>query len=583
MHRLTADKPREEEYSAEVKSSETRISRKKAYQNIQRKRLKTMALLFAVAYGFLLCRLFYIQVFMNKEYSKRAVQQRMVYVPVSTNRGIIYDRNMIPLTEREIKKTVIAYPNYLHDRETAIETIAKACGISREIVKEKMDGTLNAVEFICNEEQNEYMSLIESGRIKGVIALEKRLRYTENDIATHVIGYISKTDKKGQMGVEKSMNGYLEADGSDNIVAVVDSSKNIIPGLGFRKVDSLSDGTNYSIKLTIDYHIQRIIEEVLQKYNLEGSIVVMDVKSGDILGMASMPDFDQNNVDKYLKSDGKELINNSIWQFDLGSVFKTVVAAAALEEGTASITDKFKCEGYIDVGNKTIKCSTHKSHENMEIDMGEAFALSCNSSFIQIGMRTGAKKILEKAKDLGFGQRLCFMLPEEKAGNLPSPNEDGIGNISIGQGKIQATPLQVTTMMSVIANNGIRNDPQIVSELITDKGITVKKVERSRPQIVLKPRTARLLKDMLYRATQEGGTGWLANVDEYGGSCGKTSSAETGINEGKVVHGWFAGFFPYEKPQYAITVFIYNGKAGGNSAAPIFKEVAIKLIENVKR
>lgn len=564
-------------------SSVVKLSRKKSYVNIQKKRLRMIALGFALLYGVLLCRLFYIQVFMGKEFSRRAVQQRMVYIPISTNRGVIYDRNMIPLTEREIKKVVIAYPAYLHDKKAAVETISKACGISREIVEKKIDGTLDAVEFICEKGQNEHLSLIDSGRIKGVIAVEKKLRYTGESIAVHVVGYISKADKRGQMGVEKSMNGYLEGSGSDNIVAVVDSGKNIIPGLGFRKVNARDDGTNYSIKLTIDYHIQRIVEAALKRNKVEGSIVIMDVKTGDILGMASKPDFDQNNIDKYMKSSGNELINKSIWQFDLGSIFKTVVAAAAIEENIVKNDDKYKCDGYIEVGNNIIKCSTHKSHNDREIDIKEAFALSCNSSFIQIGMKVGPDKILKMAEKFGFGQKLCFMLPEEKPGYIPESNEDGIGNISIGQGKIQATPLQVTTMMATIANNGIRNDPQLVNELITDKGIAVKKLERSRPQIVLNPKTSRLMKDMLHEVTMAGSTGWQANMDEYGGSCGKTSSAETGINEGSVVHGWFAGFLPYEKPQYAITVFVYNGQSGGSTAAPIFKEVAVEIMENVKR
>jgi cell division protein FtsI/penicillin-binding protein 2 len=530
----------------------------------------------------LLCRLFYIQVYMGKDYSEKAVRQRMVYIPISTNRGIIYDRNMIPITDREIRKVVIAYPDFVYDKTAAIETISKACGISREYVEQKMDGTSDTVEFICEIKQNEHLSLIDSGRIKGVIAVEKRLRYDDESIARHVVGYIGKTDKIGHMGIEKSMNSYLEGSGSDSIAAVVDSGKNIIRGLGFRKVEAPKDGTNYSIKLTIDYHIQKIIEDAMENNEIQGSIVVMDVKNGDILGMASKPDFDQSNLDIYLGSSGIELINSSIWQFDLGSVFKTVVAAAALEGGYVNPEDKYECQGYIDVGSTRIKCSTHGTHEGREIDMKDAFALSCNSAYIQIGTKTGAANILNMAEKLGFGQKLCFTIPEEKAGYLPEVQEDGIGNISIGQGKIQATPLQVTAMMATIANNGIRNDPQLVESLITEKGLTIKKLERSRPQIVLNPVTSRLLKEMLHEVTVAG-TGKQANMEEYGGSCGKTSSAQTGINEGEVVHGWFAGFVPYEKPMYAITVFIYNGRSGGGAAAPIFKEVATEILKVVKR
>lgn len=560
----------------------TRLYRKNNYMIIHKKRLQIVGIAFLILYALILSRLFYIQVFKGSDYSEKAVRQRMVYIPISTNRGIIYDRNMIPITDRDVRKVVIAYPAFVFDKAAAIETISKACGISRDSVQKKMESTLDTVEFTCGEGQNEYMSLIDSGRIKGVIAVEKRLRYGDMDLARHVVGYIGKTDKIGHMGIEKSMNSYLESSGSDSIAAVVDSGRNIIRGLGFRKVEVPEDGVSYSLKLTLDYHIQRIIEDVMEKNKIEGSIVVMDVRNGDILGMSSKPDFDQDNVDKYLKSSGNELINKSVWQFDLGSVFKTVVAAAALEGSHVNPAEKFKCDGYIDVGSNRMKCSTYNTHDDREIDMKEAFALSCNSTYIQIGEKTGAQEILDMAVKLGFGQKLCFTIPEENAGYIPTVQEDGIGNISIGQGKIQATPLQVTSMMATIANNGIRNDPQLVEALITDKGLTVKKMERSRPQIVLNPITSRYLKEMLHEVTLTG-TGKQANLEDLGGSCGKTSSAQTGIAEGEVVHGWFAGFVPYEKPQYAITVFIYNGQSGGRAAAPIFKEVAAEILQVVKR
>lgn len=560
----------------------TRLYRKNNYVLIHKKRLQIIGLIFIAIYGLLMCRLFYIQVYKSKYYSERAVRQRMVNIPISTNRGIIYDRNMIAITDREIKKVVIAYPAFVYDKKAAIDAIYKACGIQKEDVEKRMESSADTTEFICEIGQNEYLSLIESGRIRGVIAVEKRLRYADDNIAKHVVGHIGKKDKIGHMGIEKSMNSYLESSGSDSIAAVVDSGKNIIRGLGFRKVEAAEDGVSYSLKLTLDYHIQSIIETAMEENDIQGSIVVMDVKSGDILGMASKPDFDQDNVDKYISSNGNELINKSIWQFDLGSIFKTVVAAAAIEGGHVNTEKKYKCQGYIDVGKNRIKCATHKTHEEREINMKEAFALSCNSTYIQIGMETGAENILEMAAEMGLGQKLCFTIPEEMAGYLPEVQEDGIGNISIGQGKIQVTPLQVTCMMATITNNGIRNDPQLVDSLITEKGLTVKKLERSRPQIVLNPITSKLLKDMLHEVTLTG-TGKEANMEEHGGSCGKTSSAQTGIKEGEVVHGWFAGFVPYDKPKYAITVFIYDGKSGGGAAAPLFKEVASKILTNVKR
>lgn len=528
---------------------------------------------------FLLARLFFIQVIKSKDYSKKAVQQRLMSIPIGTDRGNIYDRNLIAFTNRDKGKYIIVYPSFVYDIEGTAAIISKAANTPKEHIKNKIKYSSEPIEFIYNSEIKEYFDLIQQGRLKGVIIVEKNQRYSDTSLCKHLIGYISKVDRKGEMGIEKSMDNYLSG-GNSGIIAVVDSSKNIIPGLGFRKVDAGFNRLN--IKLTLDYHIQRIAEEKLKEYNINGSITIMDIKNGDILAMASYPDFDQNNVQNYIGSQGEELINKAIWAYDLGSVFKTVVAAAAIENNKIDLFKKYLCEGSIEVGNSTIQCSTYQSHENKEINLEEAFALSCNTTFVKVGTEIGEEAIIEMAKKLGFGDKICFEIPEEKSGYIPKLKEEGIANISIGQGKILVTPLQVTAMMATIGNNGIANNPRLVDELINDDGISIKKIERVKPYLVLTPSTAFLLKEMLRKVTLYG-TGKAANLDELGGSSGKTGTAETGINFGQVTHGWFSGFAPSIEPQYAITVFINDGKSGGSIAAPIFKEVAKEILTKIKR
>lgn len=543
------------------------------------KRILIIGFFFFFIIMLLVTRLFFVQVIKCQEYSKKAVQQRLMNISIGTDRGNIYDRNLISFTGREKKKYIIAYPSFIYDIDATSSIISKAACISKEYVEKRIRSNTEPIEFLYSSEKNEYFDLMEKGRLKGVIVVEKKQRYSETSLCRHLIGYISKMDKKGEMGIEKSMNNYLTG-GSSGVIAVVDSSKNIIPGLGFRKVEASLYKLN--IKLTLDYHIQKIVEDLLKKYNVNGSITIMDIKNGDILAMASHPDFDQNNVQNYINSSGEELINKAVWAYDLGSVFKTVVAAAALESNKIDLFKKYLCEGSINVGNSSIQCSTIKTHENKEITMQEAFALSCNTTFVKIGMELGEEAILNMAKNLGFGEKLCFEVFEEKPGYIPKLKEEGIANISIGQGKIQVTPLQVTAMMATIANNGISNNPRLVDELVNDDGVTIKKLERSKPQLVLSPSTAFVLKEMLKKVTIYG-TGKAANIDSLGGSSGKTGTAQTGINFGKVTHGWFSGFIPSIEPQYAITVFINDGKSGGDFAAPIFKEVAEEILYKIKR
>lgn len=547
-----------------------------------RKRVLMLGFFFLFIIISLILKLFYIQIIKSEEYSKKAVQQRLMSVSLGTDRGNIYDKNFIPFTGRDIKKYIIVYPTFIHDVNTVISVISKAACLPEDVVEKKINSKAEILEFMYNSEKEDYFNLIEKGKLKGVIAVEKSQRYSEDSLCRHIIGYISKTDKKGEMGIEKSMDNYLAGDGSSNLIAVVDSSKNIIPGLGFRKVEIGGDENNYSIKLTLDYHIQRMVENIIKKKNIDGAIVVIDVKNGGILAIASHPDFDQNNVQKYINSSGEELINKTVWPYDLGSVFKTVVAAAAIESNKIDLNKKYLCEGSISVGNNIIHCSTHETHANREITLDEAFALSCNTTFVKIGIELGDEIILNMAKKLGLGEKQCYEILEEKSGYIPKPREEGIGNISIGQGKIQVTPLQVTAMMATIANNGIRYNPRLVDELVNENGHTIKKIERLKPQIVMSPSSAYLLKDMLSKVTIYG-TGIGANLDELGGSSGKTGTAETGMNYGKVTHGWFSGYVPSIEPRYAITVFINDGKSGGASAAPIFKQVAEEILIKIKR
>lgn len=548
---------------------------------IVQKRLRALGILFIFVFAVILVRLFWIQVVKSESYLARAADQRQYEFQSSIARGQIFDRNMIPFTDRELKK-FIAITEYVTDKNATAEVVARAAGITKEEVLEMIKDSDGIVELKAKDFSNKDIEAIEKGMVKGVSILEKKIRYSNESLARHVIGYINKSDLNGIMGLEKSMNSILAQDGGERIVAIVDSHKNVIPSLGFRKVEIKGEDEKLGLKLTLDFHMQKITESVLKDNNINGSVVIMDIKTGDILAMASTPDFDPNNVGNYLSSKNDELMNKAISAYDLGSIFKTVVAAAAIENNIVTEDETFLCEGQIEVNNSFIKCSTYSTHENRPITLKEAFALSCNTTFVKVGTRVGAEKILEMAKRMGFSEKQCNELLEEKAGYLPRVREDGIGNISIGQGKIQVTPLQVTTMMAAIANNGIKNTPAIIDSVVdSESGKTIQTLSRSKPIMILNITTVNTLKEMLHVVTTIG-TGKQANLDDFGGSSGKTSSAETGIKSGEIVQGWFAGFVPSDKPKYAITVFVYDGKAGGKVAAPIFREIAYRIFTEYK-
>lgn len=550
--------------------------------SLVQRRQKALCILFVLIFIGISVRLFWIQVMMNDTYMKKATNQKLQELQTGVNRGQIFDRNMIPFTDRALKKFVSITP-YISDKEATAELVSDATGVGKEEILRLINEREGNFEIKAKEFDNDSLSFIEKGLVKGVSVLEKKIRYTEDSLARHIIGYIN-SDLNGVTGIEKSMNSLLKQGGSDKIVAIVDSHKSLIPGLGFRKIETTGKGDKFGLKLTLDFHIQKIVEDVLKTNAVIGSAVVMDVKSGEILAMASTPDFDPNNVKNFLSGKNDELVNKAISPHDLGSIFKTVVAAAAIENNAFDPEETFLCEGEIKTENSTIKCSTYSTHENRPITFKEAFALSCNTTLIKVGSRVGADTILDMAKRMGFGEKQCTDLLEEKPGNIPTSQEDGIGNISIGQGKIQVTPLQVTTMMATIANKGIMNYPSILKAVVDNEtGAVVQTMTNSQPTMILKSDTIQNLQSLLREVTVSG-TGKQANLDEFGGSSGKTGSAETGMqNEtNRITHGWFAGYVPADRPQYAITVFVYNGKSGGKAAAPLFREIAYNIFTKYK-
>ncbi|MPM83842.1 Stage V sporulation protein D [bioreactor metagenome] len=267
-----------------------------------------------------------------------------------------------------------------------------------------------------------------------------------------------------------------------------------------------------------------------------------------------------------------------------GSVFKLVVAAAALENEIVKPTDKFFDPGYIDINNLRFKGWDFERGGRGHITFAEAMAYSSNPVFIEVGLKIGAKKLIGFADKLGFGHRTKLDFDGESDGNLPDPDNiypGELANFSIGQGAFEATPLQIVSLVSTIANDGIKVDPYIVSKLTLQDGTIVNTYSASRGMRVLSRKTALELRNMMTTVTQFG-TGQEAYVSTVG-SAGKTGSAETGHmdkNGQGINHAWFAGYAPLDNPQYAIVVFVEEGMSGGDIAAPIFREITEGIINS---
>ncbi len=513
----------------------------------------------------LVVRFGYIQIAKSDVYSRLSVNQRARSVYLGDYRGTIYDRNMIPLTERDSSHLAVIFPDMVRDKSKAAYDLSRVTDYDIASLKNMLGGTA----FVLPAKQAD-----ESLEEDGIYLATIPSRYSDESIASHLIGYLNPSIHKGVYGIERAYDNVLNSGGQIEYVLFSGGNLKAIKGLGAQYAVVGVKRKAYGVKTTIDYHIQKIVEEAMDKYHIDGAAVVVDVKSGQILAMASRPNFSPLSITGYLRNGNGALINKAIAAYPLGSVFKTVVAAAAIEDHAVKEGEIFYCTGSVKVNGVSYPCYKSKTHG--PVDMATAFAVSCNTTFIKIGQKVGGKSIIEMAKKFGFGRKEVGFA-EESSGRIPGYKDvagAGIGNLSIGQGVLAVTPLQVADMMATIADDGVRHIPTVLQGLVDEQGNWVRREGESKSYRVVSVSTAKELQRMLRGVVTEG-TGKNAEIPQ--GSAGKTGTAETGIDG--VSHGWFAGYVPYNEPRYSIVVLAEKGGEGGAKAAPVFKEIAENILK----
>lgn len=531
----------------------------------------------------LIARLFYLQIINGAELAAEGLNGRVEKVSVEVDRGAIVDRNGIPLTNTAQRLSIVIFPSQLINKTDSIDKLCFLTGYPREnlINRISKDGRPFKLQ---TDVSLETANAINTEKIPGIIAIPEKMRYGYGALASHITGYLNIADNRGVSGIEGMYDEILRGNEPEYAAVLVDAGQKIIPGLGYKRLH-FNDGLGpHNVVLTIDARTQQIVEEVMNNKVGKGAIIVMRPSTGEILAMASRPNFDANRIWDYLGEDSAPLLNRAVAAYQPGSVFKLVVAAAALENEIVKPTDMFYDQGYIDVNNLRFKGWDYERGGHGAISFADAMAYSSNPVFIEVGLKLGARKLVSFAEKLGFGHHTKLDFDGEADGNLPNP--DGIypgelANFAIGQGTFEATPLQITSLVSTIANDGIKVDPYIVSKLALQDGTVVNTYRASRGARVMSRRTAYELRKMMTGVTQYG-TGQAAYITNIG-SAGKTGSAETGQVDKSghgISHAWFAGYAPLENPQYAVVVFVEDGMSGGDVAAPIFKDVVEGIVAN---
>ena len=544
-------------------------------------RIKFVGLLFVLGFLFIGIRLFTIQQVTGEQYSEAAALQRFKNVELYSERGDILDRNGIRLTNRENETKVLLQPVTLAGQDSLQRMIASLLNISYEELNKKVNSS--QLPFTLSVGENQAEAIRDSG-IEGISVVEFPLRNGSATLAAHLLGYVGEKGKEGLAGVEKAYQTSLSRGGGLYAGVIADAGNTIMSQFGYRVYDTTAE-TRLNVMLTIDYHMQKIVEETMDRMVTEGAVVIVDILTGEVLAMASRPNFDPAYVNDYLSDPSQALFNRALGAYTPGSIFKIITVAAALESGISPETT-FDCPGYVQLGDKTMKCSSYLTGGHGTVNMAQGFAKSCNAYFIQLGLKVGRNKLVDMADKFGLGSKTGIYLQglDEALGRLPNtmgPASDGeTANLSIGQGDLLVSPLQAANMTAIIANGGILNRLTLVEAIVNDKGQRIRNIGESSWERVISKETAASLQGMM-QMTVQSGTGSLANIRGHGGSAGKTGSAETGWLEDDraIIHAWFSGYFPVNSPRYAMCVFIEDGKSGGSSAAPVFAEISARIMD----
>lgn len=489
----------------------------------------------------------------NDSLATVAKQQTSYTLTVSKSRANIYDCDMRKLVNRDSELTACVLPT--------IENLSKLKGVA-DI--SNLSSTTPFITKLDEEIVDDNISVFETPK-----------RYRDEQLACHIIGY-TNSEGSGVSGIERAFDSFLTENGvTQSITYSVNGLGESLGGIAPKK--SKTGNEQAGVVLTIDSEIQSIIEAIGQQYIQKGAILVIS-PNGDIKGLASFPSYSQNNLEKSV-SDTKNspMINRVLSAYAVGSSFKISTAVCAIESGINEIW--YRCNGAIDVNGQKFSCHNRKAHSILT--MKKAMGQSCNTYFIKLGLMLDKVILRNTASDLSFGK--SFLLAdgiESDSGTLPTlenlDNTAEVANFSFGQGKLTATPLQISLMMSCIVNGGEMPYPRLVIGTTQDKQTIDEQPKKATMRVMSKSTSDTLLEYLTYDVMETENQYALPISTTAGG---KTATAQTGRYDNGVeqLNAWFSGFFPAKNPEYIVTVLCENGVLGNLSASPVFQKIADQI------
>jgi len=531
-----------------------------------------LALFLLACFGLVIFRLVQIQLLQAGRYEDIAQTQRLEEVKLEPQRGFITDRDGRQLAFSKEVKTVYATPSRVTDPEMAAAELAIILQVPKEKLLEKLTSK-SGFQYIVRKIDPDIAERVKAAGIPGIGLIDESTRcYPAQTLAAQLIGYVGM-DNTGLAGLEYNFNELLAGTKGEQDVEN-DAAGNPIPGVGTLKKAPV-DGS--SLELTIDEDIQfkaeSLLDSAVQEYSAKnGTLVLMDCRTGEILAMANSPLFDLN---LFPSTDPEVYRNHAVCDaFEPGSVLKVVTAAGALQERVMTPSTVLSIPRELQIADRTFS-DFHEMPSSMTFT--QIIAQSSNVGTIQVAQALGKEQLYNYMQLFGFGKTTGLELPGEGSGRLPALNTcsaPSLATIGIEQG-ISVTTTQVARMLAAIGSGGLLVQPKLVKAVIDPSG---KRTETSsaEPQRVITEDVAAQVKDMLEEVVING-TGTRAATNLY--TCaGKTGTGLKASPLGGYEDNYmasFAGFAPAEQPVLAMAVVLDSPSTiyGGEVAAPVFSQV----------
>lgn len=550
-------------------------------------RIKITFLVMLILFVFIILRVFYIQVFDYKKLNEYASDLWSRDLPIEANRGLILDRNGVVLADNLTTTSLVLIPNQIKEKEKATEELAKILNVSYDEMKKHVYKK-TSIERVHPEGRRlsyDVAEKISNLKLDGIYLVKEAKRYYPyGNLLSHSLGYVG-IDNQGLSGLELEYDEYLT--GKSGAIKYFSDAKGNKLNVSDVYVEP-QDGMN--LYLTIDINIQKSIEReldnIVDMFSPDMALaVVMNPKTGEILGMGSRPDYNPNTYQKY--SQDVLSRNLPVWSsYEPGSTFKIITMATSVEEKIIDIeNDHFYDSGSVNVDGSVLKCWKAGGHGDQTFL--QVLQNSCNPGFVKLGQMLGKERLFSYIKKFGFGEKTGvdlngegqgILFPLEKVGNVE------LSTTAFGQG-VSVTPIQQVTAVSAVVNGGYLYKPYIVKSIAEKETNTIiKETEKTLVRKVISSETSAIMRHALESVVAKGG-GKAAYIEGYRIG-GKTGTAQK-VKDGRYMVGnyimSFMSVVPSNDPEAVFYLAIDNPKntalLSSYTTTPIARRVLLDIID----